>query len=269
MEIAALKLEGSTRVFFQGCTELHTRDAGWNTLKEVFRKRYKDVHIDQYHYERLQMARQGKNESLQDFSDSCRALAQRITCQSVDPVAQGVRRENAKRMLLACYLAGLIGVPGRQVRYASPVSVEDAVRIAVSVQEAEKQEKFNNNFYARHDSRTYSDSDKSRHADGSRTASQAEGRRTEIPQSANKARASSTRNAQTKAALRCYECEGVGPFARECPTRLKGNKATPNSPGKRTRPSVQDVSVLQAKIPTPTKQDSRRKSNSSGIGRRA
>ena len=178
-------------------------------------KRYKDVHTDQYHYARLQMAGQGKNESPQEFAVRYRALAQRITCQSDDPVAQGVHRGNAERMLLASYVAGLIGVPGRQVRYASPVSVEEAIRTAVSVQEAERQEKFNNSFYAHHDSRTYSDSDMSR------TASQAEGRRTEVPRIANKARAPSTRNAQTKAALRCYECEGIGHFARECPTRLK------------------------------------------------
>ena len=80
---------------------------------------------------------------------------------SEDPVAQVVHRKNAKRMLLASYVAGLIG---EKVRYASPVSVEGAIRIAVSVQEAVKQKKFNNSFYARHDSRTYSESDKSRHA---------------------------------------------------------------------------------------------------------
>jgi acyl dehydratase len=69
-----------------------------------------------------------------------------------------VHRENAERMLLASYVAGLIGVHGRQVRFASPFSVEEAIRIAVSVQEAERQEKFNNSFYARHDIRTCSDS---------------------------------------------------------------------------------------------------------------
>jgi len=105
-------------------------------------------------------------------------------------------------MLLASYVAGLIGIPGRQVHFASPVSVEEAIRIAVSVQEAERQEKFNNSFYARHDGRKRSDSS-SRHAVGSRTASQAEVRRTEIPRSADKARSSSTKNAQTKFALRC------------------------------------------------------------------
>jgi hypothetical protein len=107
------------------------------------------------------MARQEKNESPQEFADKCRALAQRITCQSDDPVAQRVHRENAERMLLASYVAGLNGVRGKQVRYASPLSLEESIRIAVSVQEAERQKKFNNNFYARHDRRTYSDSENS------------------------------------------------------------------------------------------------------------
>jgi len=60
LEITALKLEGCARVFYQGCTELHMQDALWKTFKEVFRKRYKDVHMDQYRYARLQMAQQGK-----------------------------------------------------------------------------------------------------------------------------------------------------------------------------------------------------------------
>jgi len=215
------------------------------------------------------MARQGKNESPQEFADRCRTLAQRVTCQSDDPIAQRVHRENAERMLLARYVAGLIGIPGREVRSASPVSVEEAIRIAVSVQETERQGKFNNSFYARHDSRTRSDSG-SQHAVGSRTASQAEGRHTEIPRSADKARASSTRNAQTKAALRCFECEGIGHFARECPTRLKreqGNslQAGRKNPTERSR----RYGSPGEKTPTPTEQDSRWESNNSGNGRKA
>ena len=87
MDIAALKLEGSVRLFYQGCTEIQTRDVSCNTFKEVFRKRYKDVHSDQHHYARLQMARQGKNECPQEFVDRCKA--QRIKCQADDRVAQG------------------------------------------------------------------------------------------------------------------------------------------------------------------------------------
>jgi hypothetical protein len=62
--------------------------------------------------------------------------------------------------------------------------VEEAMRFAVLVQEAERQENFNDKFYTRHERTTYSDSDKLRHAVGTRTASQAEGRRKEILQSA-------------------------------------------------------------------------------------
>jgi hypothetical protein len=140
------------------------------------------VHTDQYHYAKLQMARQGRNESPQEFANRCRTLGQRITGQSDDPVVQGVHRENAERMLLASYISGFIGQPGKQVRYAAPVSMDQAIRIAVSVDEAERQEKFNNSFYARNENRTDSDSRNSRHAANTRKASQAGGRRAQIPQ---------------------------------------------------------------------------------------
>jgi hypothetical protein len=114
-------------VFYQGCTELHTREASWDTFKVAFRKWYKDIHTDQYHYARLQMARQGRNENPQEFADRCRTLAQRITCQSNDPVDQGVHRKNAEHMLLASYISGLGGVPGKQVRYASPILMDQTI----------------------------------------------------------------------------------------------------------------------------------------------
>jgi hypothetical protein len=175
-------------------------------FKEASRKRYKDVHTDQYHYARLQMARQGKNGSPQEFAGRCRTLVQRVACQSDDPVVQGVHRENAERMHLASYISGLVGVPGKQVRYAFPILMDQAIRIAVSVEKAERQKKFNNSFYARKENGADCDSSNSRHASHTRKASQAVGRRTQIPQSASW---TSTRNAQTKATLRCYECEGI------------------------------------------------------------
>jgi len=71
------------------------------------------------------------------------------------------------------------------------------------------------------------------HAVGLRTARQAEGRLTEVPWSANKAIASSSSKAQTKAALSCYECEGIGHFTKDCPTRLKREQGNCQQPGRK------------------------------------
>lgn len=227
-EIAVLKLTDSAKLFYQGSDELHARDATWQTFKDIFRRRYKDVHTDQHHYLKLQTARQGKNETPQEFLDRCRALARKITCKVDDPLAQRVHQENAERMLLASFVAGLTGVPGRQVRYANPQTVQHALQVALSVQEAEKQERFNNSFYTRFEnsvsirsrpsSRNQSESEGSRNSGAARASNNTSVQRSSV---SSRATAQGTRNARTRAALRCYECEGIGHFGRECPTRLR------------------------------------------------
>ena len=67
-------------------------------------------------------------------------------------MAQRIHSENAAWMLLTGYVAGLTGVPSRPCRYANPQIMEQALKIALSVQEAEKQEKFKDGFYTRLDS---------------------------------------------------------------------------------------------------------------------
>ena len=91
-------------------------------FESVFSPRFKDTHADQYHFMQLQPARQKKNESPQHFVDRCRAVSQKIMCKTSDPVAQRIHRENAERMLLASFVAGLMGTPGKHVRYASPIN---------------------------------------------------------------------------------------------------------------------------------------------------
>jgi len=81
---------------------------------------FRDVHTDQYHFMRLQTGRQAKKEGPQEFADRCRALAQKVMCNDSDPVVEGIHLENAHRMLLARFVAGLAGVAGRQFRYQNP-----------------------------------------------------------------------------------------------------------------------------------------------------
>ena len=100
---------------------------------------------------KLQTARQARNEDPQVFADRCQTSAQKITCKVSDPQAQLIHREVTERMLLVSFINGLGGDAGKQTRYANPQSMQQALTIALSVYEAEKQEKFNDSFYTRFD----------------------------------------------------------------------------------------------------------------------
>jgi hypothetical protein len=76
----------------------------------------------------LRTARQGKNEDAQQFADQRRAFSQKLLRKTNDSVARQIHQESAERMLLASYVAGLVGVVGRQVRYLNPQSIQQAVQ---------------------------------------------------------------------------------------------------------------------------------------------
>jgi hypothetical protein len=148
IEVATLRLTGAAKICFNGCPELHAEDITWDKFKKTFRDRFSDVHTDQFHFTNLQTARQMKNESPQAFADRCRILAQKILHKTDDHVPQLIHKEYADRMLLAGFTSKLIGEPGKQVRFRNPQSFEQALTNALSVQQAENQEKFNESFYA-------------------------------------------------------------------------------------------------------------------------
>jgi hypothetical protein len=98
---------------------------------------------------RLQTSRQGRNESTQEFADRCRALSQK-SLQGGCPLGATLYYENADRMLRATFVAGLTGVPSRQVRFSNPQTSEQVLKIALFDHVAEKQE-FSESFYASFD----------------------------------------------------------------------------------------------------------------------
>jgi len=52
-------------------------------------------------------------------------------------------------MFLASFVLGLTSTAGYQVRISHPQSLGEALNLALSVQEAERQERFNESFYTR------------------------------------------------------------------------------------------------------------------------
>ena len=159
------------------------------------------------------------------------ALAQKIMCKGSDPVAQRIHRE---RMLLASFVAGLSGEVGRQVKCQNPQNLQ-ALTTALAVREVLKQEKFAETFYTKFEksvrlsNRQDYREPTERHSHR-RAANHLKTRRYE--HGADRSGISgSTRDVQARTEPRCYECEGRGHIARECPPRLKCEK-TRNAPGK-------------------------------------
>ena len=104
--------------------------------------------------------------------------------------------------------------------------------IALSVQEAEKHERFNETFYTKYDdsvkmsSRSHHKKNKPRRpADTTQAIQQSRGQRYTTSRNTNK-------RSQSQGKLRCYECEGRGHFARECPTRLHRENRSSDQPRK-------------------------------------
>ena len=243
-EVAILKHTDSAKLFYQCCDELHEQGATWQRFKQAFRRRYKYVNTDQYHFTKFQTAREARKESPQQLVDSCKCLAQNVMLKSDDPQIQRIHQENADRMLLASFVSGLIGVPGRQVRFRHPQSLEEALNLALAVQEAERQERFNESFYTRSEksvrllsepqSRPDSGSKNRRKSGELRADGQARSQRHSAHARTTRAEPQENRKTRTEAAIRCYECDGRGHFARECPTRLRKEKKLSDSPGRKT-----------------------------------
>jgi hypothetical protein len=132
VRIATLKLTNVARAFYNGTLELHDQRITWAAYKTGFQNRFRDVPTEQFHFSQLQMARQKKDESPQEFADRCRSLAHKTVPQVDDPALQILHYEHAERMLLASFTSGLTGTPGRLVRFSLPKNKEEALGIAVT-----------------------------------------------------------------------------------------------------------------------------------------
>jgi hypothetical protein len=103
-------------------------------LKQALVDRFSDKLPDQYYHTRLQEAAQGREESAEEFGDQCRKLCQRTIRRVQDEEVQKIVNEEAERRLLAAYIHGLKGIVGQQEQFQMPTSMEQAVKLTVTVE---------------------------------------------------------------------------------------------------------------------------------------
>jgi len=192
-------------------------------------------------------------------------------------MTQQPKASNGK-MLTECFWpalwGGLWGIPGKQTRYASPRTFEHALSIALTVQEAGKQEKFNETFYTSFDdsvrllsrspSRPRRECSSSRRSADTQVVNHPRDQRYRTPRGTNKPSNSGTSNEQTKAAIRCYECNGLVHYDRECPTRLKREEHPSGSRGSSDQNRRPRISHPPHKPPRVQKGEARERETSQG-----
>ena len=136
--IVKAKLQRIALQLVHGREQLISDACPYAILREQLIGRFSEKMPAQYQYTRLQDAIQKKNESVDEFADRCRKLCQKTVRIVEDGVAQRIITEEAERQLVVAYINGLFGLDGQQVRYRMPQTLEEAVRIVVTVNNAER-----------------------------------------------------------------------------------------------------------------------------------
>jgi hypothetical protein len=126
--------------------------------------------------------------------------------------------------MLAAFISGLTGNPGQQVRFKMPQTLEEALQVAITVYEAEIQEKGNETFYSssvpkcaycKKTGHTIQECRTNRrNLEKRNSPTHREGKFWN--QNQTQKRVDKGREGLTKAQLRCYECDKLGHFASEC-----------------------------------------------------
>jgi len=230
-QICALKLTDAARAFYSATPELRDPAITWQDFKARFQARFRDVRTVQYHFGQLYMARQRKTETAQEFLDRCRLLARKTVPCVTDPFLQRAYNEQAEQVLLAAYTKGLIGTGGRQVRYASPKTAEEALQIAINVSQAEIQEARDNAFYVDAEAVEITPAGRLREPAVHHTTARksvggaANGRKAHRDGQQPSKQTAAASSAQQRNQIVCYECRGYGHIARDCANRrpVKGN----------------------------------------------
>lgn len=269
--IVKAKIQGLALQYLHGREDLGTDGCPYEVLKSALVERFSDKLPDQYYYTSLQEAIQNKEEGAEEFGDRCRKMCQRTIRRVNDEETQRIINEEAERRLLAAYIHGLKGVVGQQVRYQMPTTMDQAVKVAVTVENVEKHRRLRegprNIFVARQDTKCFRCAKPGHYArdcrpapdpalPGWRTRSGPRGSWRSGPSRTQRGtrggrpgggprRRGNRRPARPRVSydearpveIQCYNCHGFGHVRRDCP-RVSGAHPPPNEPGSAPRSPV-------------------------------
>ena len=109
-----------------------------------------------------------------------------------------------------------MGTAGKQIRYASPATVDEALRIAVTESQAEIQEARDRAFYL--GAEVVDLTPAVQHTVARKSAESTSQPRKPSRASESQPRANTSKGHSDKP-VKCYECSGYGHFARDCANR--------------------------------------------------
>jgi hypothetical protein len=222
VRIATLRLEDAARTYVQAAAELRGKEVKWADFKKALQHRFRDPRTDNFHYSQLHAAKQKPNESVLAFADRVRLYGRAITPTENTPEAERECAAQVAKMVLAAFKNGLAGKPGDQTRFTGPASLEEAIQIAVTVEQALACQTKNDAFFLNKGEKEEKPPSKGKgegaegKLDSSRRRSSPSRRNRRPPNSAQRPVSKPTGD------TRCYSCSGFGHFASVCPTRLEG-----------------------------------------------
>jgi hypothetical protein len=106
IQVCVLKLTDAAKAFYKVSIDLCDPDISWQNFKLAFQKRFRDVRSDQYHFLKLQTAREATSETVQEFADKCRILAHYTNPTTDEPAIRKIYQEQEERMILASITQG-------------------------------------------------------------------------------------------------------------------------------------------------------------------
>ena len=176
----------------------------------------------------LQTARQKRDETPQEFLDRCSSLTMKTVPKIEDTLLKKFHYDQARRMLLSTFIAGVSENPGQMLRFQMPARVDEALHIAVTVFEAEAQEKGNMAFFSNFETHRKSRGncgqpwktfERSEYGQAARVSS-------DTPHAGRKQRQQNARPTNTcrEGKLLCFKCGKPEHFARECVSNKFSNR---------------------------------------------